>query len=54
MRKTNYDKMVDSLSRRFKNYECEGQMTMFDVDWKSINGKDDEIGNQIEEYENCM
>ncbi len=37
--KTNGKK--DDVMKRLENYECEGQMDIFDVDWEAIAKKED-------------
>lgn len=36
MEKNINDKQISSMLRRLGNYECENQMSIFDVDWNSI------------------
>lgn len=36
----NYEKSIDKAISRLKNYECDGQMSIFDVDWESLQKKE--------------
>ena len=36
MEKNTNDKQIANMLRRLGNYECENQMSIFDVDWNSI------------------
>ena len=53
-KKMSCDKTADELAKGFKNYECEGQMSMFDVDWDSLNNKVPVSVKDDPDYESCM
>lgn len=53
MENMNFKKQADKVAKRLGNYECEGQMSIFDVDWDSIVCKEENQNNQryIDEME---
>lgn len=48
MNRTSFEKQANMVSKRLGNYECEGQMSIFDVDWDSMSNKEKEQKNQRE------
>ena len=48
MNKTSFEKQANSVSRRLGDYKCEGQMSIFDVDWNSMSIKKEDQKDQRE------